>query len=875
MIPAQARPRAVVLGQMTTMPFGGVLWQTLHYLLGLERLGFETWYVEAHAVAPRHFMAGEDDDGAEGAAAFIDRLLGRFGLSRRWAFHALASHGRCYGIGESRLQDLYTSAEVLLNLHGGTRPRPEHVQSDRLVCVSTDPVLMEVELNQKVRPTIEFFDDHRAVFTFGENYGNPDCLLPALERFPIRPTRQPIVLEHWEDQDEREGEVFTTIANWRQERRIRFAGETYEWSKHLEFLKILDLPERSAQPFELALTRCPDEHRLLLAEHGWRVRDALRISADLDTYRRYITGSRGELTVAKDQNVRLRSGWFSDRSATYLAAGRPVVTQDTGFGNILPTGEGLFAFSSVEEAAEAIDAINGDYERHRRAAREIARAYFAHDVVLPALLEDAGLSLPARPARGARHDGSRVLLAAHRFPPDARGGVELYTAKLADELAGSGDAVGVVCRRPDGGPLRREVEHLASGVAVHRLAGGRVRRERFLAERAPREHLLREVLAESDPDLVHVNHVLDLSPRVLQLARERGAAVVLTLHDYYFACPRIVLRTPDEESCPSPEGGRRCARTCFAAEGEGAAQRWTLRALYFRRLLQLPDRIVCPSRYVADFFERFGAPDDRLRVVANGVWIDPGRLDGEDRAAPRRRGPLALAFLGPVLAHKGLGRLLEALALARLDAVELTTFGPVEDVAVARELYSRAAEIPGLRFRMYGEYEPEELPLLLEETDCVVVPSQWPETFCLVAREAHVRGLPAIVSRIGALPDGVVDGENGFTFEPDRADELAAILRRLTGEPELLDRLRDGARRTRVPTLREHVTGLREVYGEALAERARDRRPQASDLEEIAALEDALTAVGFGDGPRAAEIIHDRPPSLHILQPAPTGEAHR
>jgi glycosyltransferase involved in cell wall biosynthesis len=278
---------------------------------------------------------------------------------------------------------------------------------------------------------------------------------------------------------------------------------------------------------------------------------------------------------------------------------------------------------------------------------------------------------------------------------------------------------------------------------------------------------------------------------------------------------------------------------------------------------------------VADFFASFGAPDDRLRVVANGVWIEPRQLDGRDWEPSRRPGPLALAFLGPVLAHKGLGRLLEALALARLDAVELTTFGPVEDAAVARELYSRAAEIPGLRFRMYGEYEPEELPLLLEETDCVVVPSQWPETFCLVAREAHVRGLPAIVSRIGALPDGVIDGENGFTFDPDRADELAGILRRLAAEPELLERLREGARRTPVPTLREHVTGLREVYREALEERARDRRPRASDLDEIAALEDALSAAGFGDGPRAGEVVHNRPPSLHILQPVSTGEAHR
>lgn len=129
----------------------------------------------------------------------------------------------------------------------------------------------------------------------------------------------------------------------------------------------------------------------MLQKHGWRVKDALAISEDLDGYRRYIRSSRGEFTVAKDQNVRLRSGWFSDRSACYLAAGRPVITQETGFSNILPTGEGLFAFSTMEEILQAVEAINHDYGRHSRAAYEIARDCFSHDVVLPRLLAEVGL----------------------------------------------------------------------------------------------------------------------------------------------------------------------------------------------------------------------------------------------------------------------------------------------------------------------------------------------------------------------------------------------------------------------------------------------------------------------------------------------------
>jgi hypothetical protein len=156
-------------------------------------------------------------------------------------------------------------------------------------------------------------------------------------------------------------------------------------------MKFLTLPSRTTQTLELALAGCDDGDRRTLEQHGWRVRDASEVSDDLDTYRDYIGGSRAEFTVAKDQNVRLRSGWFSDRSATYLAAGRPVVTQDTGFGRVLPTGRGLFGFSTLDEAAAAIEAINADYESHSRAASELARAYFDSDRVLTRLIEDCGV----------------------------------------------------------------------------------------------------------------------------------------------------------------------------------------------------------------------------------------------------------------------------------------------------------------------------------------------------------------------------------------------------------------------------------------------------------------------------------------------------
>ena len=168
-------------------------------------------------------------------------------------------------------------------------------------------------------------------------------------------------------------------------------GDVYSWSKHHEFLKFVDLPAAIGEAFELALA-CSDADAIgLLGRHGWAVRDALALSRDIQPYRDYIRGSRGEFTVAKDQNIRLRSGWFSDRSACYLAAGRPVITQETGFSRILPTGKGLFAFTAIEEILAALDHVACDYAGHRQAAAEIAAEYFAAEVVLDQLCGQAGL----------------------------------------------------------------------------------------------------------------------------------------------------------------------------------------------------------------------------------------------------------------------------------------------------------------------------------------------------------------------------------------------------------------------------------------------------------------------------------------------------
>jgi hypothetical protein len=388
------KKKIVLLGMMTRMPVAGAIWGTVQYLIGLQRLGYDVYYVEAHARAPGLLMMNEDDDGSALAAAFIDQVMRRFDLgSDHWAFHALHDEEcRCYGMTEGQLKELYRSAALIINHHGSTVPLPEHSATGRLIYLETDPVELEVGLYNNVQEAIDFLEPHVAFFTWGLNYGHPDCKVPLLERFPFRPSPPVIVPDLWAPYHNGRADTFTTVGNWKQlGREVVFQGEVYEWSKHFEFLKFIDLPRRTDQAFELALATYEEEDKALLEAYGWGIRDASDISADLGTYGRYLGESRGEFTVAKDQNVRLRSGWFSERSAQYLAAGRPVITQETGFSNALPTGRGLFAFSTLEDVLQAVEAINSSYQKHSRAAFGLARECFSYDVVLPRLLSEVGL----------------------------------------------------------------------------------------------------------------------------------------------------------------------------------------------------------------------------------------------------------------------------------------------------------------------------------------------------------------------------------------------------------------------------------------------------------------------------------------------------
>jgi hypothetical protein len=384
-------------------------WMHMQIAAGLRRLGHDAYYIEATSVWPYDPIRQRKVNDSNYAVPHLAKVAESFGLGDRWAYRRSFSDKEWLGPRQGEAEDLLEHADAVFNVAGATRLRTkENLKASRLIYYGTDPVFHEIGFakgDSIVRRTVDQHDDF---VTYGENIGNESCPIPPLPRLRAK-TRQPILVDLWQVGPPTSA-AFTTVCNWRQEGHdIEFRGETYYWSKHREFLKFVDLPLRTKQPVELALglvdpsvTRpgfgdlipavgmTADERRCL-AENRWQLTNSHAFTTDLWSYRAYIQASRGEFTVAKDQNVRLQSGWFSERSACYLAAGRPVVTQDTGFASVLPVGEGLFAFKTVEDILTAFETINSDYERHSAAAREIAQEYFRAESVLTRLLDGLGL----------------------------------------------------------------------------------------------------------------------------------------------------------------------------------------------------------------------------------------------------------------------------------------------------------------------------------------------------------------------------------------------------------------------------------------------------------------------------------------------------
>jgi hypothetical protein len=387
-----SKGKVIVFGILFWYPLAGVTFQFLHYLIALRRLGYDVYYIEDSARWIYDPRLNDLSPDPTGNLAAVVPTLEAHGFVGKWAFRGKYPDGKCYGLSEPQIETLYREADAFLNVTGAQELRDEHLQVKRRIYVESDPFASQVKVAKGDRGMLDTLQAHDFLFTFGENIGAPDCSIPVDKRLRWMPTRQPVLLDLWPVADPKPGAAFNTITTWHNKgKNIEWQGDTWYWTKDREFETIIDLPKRRPNvPFELA-AGVPPEVRDMLTRNGWRVEDSIGVSTSIESYRDYIRHSHGEFTVARDQYVRPKTGWFSDRTACYLAGGRPVITQETGFSKFYGGKKGLFGFSTMEEILAAVDAIESDYAGNCRAAREVAETFFAGEKVVGSLMERAGL----------------------------------------------------------------------------------------------------------------------------------------------------------------------------------------------------------------------------------------------------------------------------------------------------------------------------------------------------------------------------------------------------------------------------------------------------------------------------------------------------
>ena len=377
--------RIIVTGLIAQYPLGGVTWDYLQYVLGLARLGHDVFYFEDTGQWPYNPTEGGVAKGCEFNVGYLRDVMSRYGLDRKWAYR-FPWQSQWFGLADQVREEVIASADLLINISGSLAHPDEYRKVSKMVYIDSDPVFTQIKLARGQADFGKLIDVHDMQFSFGE------CVADS---FPVRgqtwlPTRQPIVLAEWQNRGVI-NDAFTTIMNWTSYRPVSYKGTNYG-QKDVEFERFLNLPNRVPDTkLEIAVNagktrRTP---RALLNHKGWHVVDPDEVCPDMDSYRNYIELSKAEWSVAKNGYVTGKSGWFSCRSACYLAAGKPVVVQDTGFSSILPCGEGILPFRTMEESVAAIQSVENDYDRHSDAARAIAREYFDSGKVLQKLINDA------------------------------------------------------------------------------------------------------------------------------------------------------------------------------------------------------------------------------------------------------------------------------------------------------------------------------------------------------------------------------------------------------------------------------------------------------------------------------------------------------
>jgi hypothetical protein len=392
------RLRIVVGGFLGLLPAGGIAWDYLQYPLGFAMLGHDVYYVEDTLQWPVYQKAGSKWDDSSANVAYLNNVMDAFGFAGRWAYRDEAS-GKCFGLDLDTLQEVCRTADIFVNVSCSTFLRDEYRRIPIRILVDSDPMFTQVQYENQATMSSgntgmrELLTGHTHLFTFGENIGAIDSRVPTCG-LTWQSTRQPICLTHWPvtPLPSKSTAAYTTLMNWVAAAPMQYANESWG-QKNVEFPHYFTVPRRLPQvPFAIVVNQTtgapfPAEEA---RRNCWQVLDPDEHAPDWHSYRDFIQRSRGEFSVAKETYVKARTGWFSCRSACYLASGRPVVAQETGWSRYIPGGLGLLPFHDLETAIDAVKRIESDPNTHAKKARETAEEYFDSNRVLQNMLACVG-----------------------------------------------------------------------------------------------------------------------------------------------------------------------------------------------------------------------------------------------------------------------------------------------------------------------------------------------------------------------------------------------------------------------------------------------------------------------------------------------------
>ncbi len=390
----RSRRKIVVSGYAIAFPLGGQAWMMLHYLLGLSRLGFDVLFLEDSSSWSYPFDPYSKTYGVDSSTGrnIIEHFFSSCGFDGQWVYRS-RFEDRCYGLSLSQLKQFMNEAELLVNVSGLLPLDADYMGPKIKVIIDTDPVFTQISIHN-VAATRRYYEGHDVFFTYGCNFTDPNFrTVVPLGGFQWHPLLPPVALDLWTMQNQK-GTGFTTVGSWdSQGRDIELDGTTYTWRKSIRYEKIRSLPQEfPTERFDLTFSGLEDDAERF-AQSGWHIRNAIELSRDPFAYRDYIQHSKAEFSMAKEQNVRLESGWFSDRSATYLASGRPVIVEETGFERYLPQESGVFGFRTEHEMKAALKTVIQDPVAQGIKARNVAEKLFDAEHVLAGLVEQSGISV--------------------------------------------------------------------------------------------------------------------------------------------------------------------------------------------------------------------------------------------------------------------------------------------------------------------------------------------------------------------------------------------------------------------------------------------------------------------------------------------------